>query len=169
MKVGTDAVLLGAWAGVAGASKILDVGTGCGLLALMMAQRTGLKTSITAIDIDPVAAARAKENFRSSPWSPRLSSHCIALDDYVNQTQKHFDLMVSNPPWFKDALRSQSEERNLARHACSMTLPALFQAGERLLCHGGNLCIIIPFQDFRKACDFGLLKGFSLSRAHPER
>ena len=101
MKVGTDGVLLGAWAPVQNAKYILDVGAGSGLISLQLAQRNPW-ASITSIEIDPAAAAQAKENIQSSPWSDRMEVICSDFRDY--HAENKFDLIVSNPPYFVDAL-----------------------------------------------------------------
>jgi len=116
MKVGTDGVLLGAWADMEQARSILDVGTGSGLIALMAAQRN-LTAAITAIDIDESAIIQARENFDRSPWVNRLTAEPISLEDFAGSTDAMFDVIVSNPPYFHQSLHSPDKKRTLARHS----------------------------------------------------
>lgn len=114
MKVSTDSLLLGSWvAAEPTASRILDVGTGCGILALMMAQRTSEQAQIQAIEIDSKAFQQAQDNIAASPWPEKVQ--CAQADCFVWQPQKPVDLIVCNPPYFTEQLASQHEQRRLAR------------------------------------------------------
>lgn len=141
MKVGTDGVLAGALAPIGSINSILDVGTGSGLIALMLAQRCP-KAQITAIEIDDNAAAQAEENFAASPWSERIQLIHGDFNDYVSDTK--FDLIVSNPPYFTDALRNPDPQRSVARHNETLNYYQLFYHARQLLKLGGNCCLIIP-------------------------
>jgi len=143
MKVGTDGVLLGAWCDVSGAQRVLDVGTGCGLIALMVAQRYQ-KSIITAIDIDQDAIIEAKENFLNSPWSNRVDALVADFNDY--SAQYPFDLIVSNPPFFTENVLAHDHSRNLARHTESLTLDQLISRSHSLLCNEGRLAFISPVE-----------------------
>src|SRR5574344_2567439 len=112
MKVGTDGVLLGAWAKVDAANRILDIGTGTGLVALMLAQRS--TAMITAVEIDEEAAIQAEENFCQSPWANRFEVVNSDITSY--ETDALFDVIVSNPPYFVDSLQCPDGQRSLARH-----------------------------------------------------
>ncbi|MEI6574553.1 MAG: methyltransferase [Bacteroidota bacterium] len=114
MKIGTDAVLLGAWTECKYASQILDVGSGCGILSLMLAQRSQAK--VFAIEIDPGAAGQCHENFQNSPWPDRLELQKISVQEFCQQNELQFDLIVCNPPFFQNSLLSPDQGRNLARH-----------------------------------------------------
>ena len=114
MKVGTDGVLLGAWASVQNAHKILDVGTGTGLVALMLAQRSLPDADIIALEIDEAAAGQARENVTRSPWKERVEVVQTDFRDY--QSSDKFDVIVSNPPYFVDSLECPDQQRNAARH-----------------------------------------------------
>ena len=141
MKVGTDGVLLGAWAPVSGCQRILDVGTGTGLVALQLAQRTG-KAEITGVEIDDAAASQARENVLQSPWSDRIS---ICHTDFLHYAPSHrYDLIVSNPPYFIDALHCPDRQRNTARHAGGLNYESLFRQALTLLEPDGSLALIIP-------------------------
>lgn len=122
MKVGTDGVLLGAWAEVRpGDRRMLDVGTGTGLIALMLAQRSAAR--ITAVDVDAECATQAAENFAASPWADRLDAVAVAVRRY--DPVERFDLIVSNPPYYVDSLLSPDEGRNTARHAAGLPFGSL--------------------------------------------
>ena len=119
MKVGTDGVLLGAWCDVAGARRVLDVGTGCGLIALMVAQRNK-GAAVTAIDIDDEAVGEARINIARSPWSDRVEALCVDFNDFA--AQEPYDLIVSNPPFFTEdvmAAHDGAADRQFKTVACS--------------------------------------------------
>lgn len=160
MKVGTDGVLLGAWAEVRpGDRRMLDVGTGTGLIALMLAQRSA--AWITAVDIDVECATQAAENFAASPWADRLDAVSVAVQRY--DPVEKFDLIVSNPPYYVDSLLSPDEGRNTARHAAGLPFGELAAAVVRLLSPGGRFALVLPpveMQRFRSA---------ALGRLYPVR
>ena len=143
MKVGTDGVLLGAWCDVAGAKRVLDVGTGCGLIALMVAQRNA-DAAIMAIDIDPDAVEEAKVNIANSPWSDRVEALVADLNDYA--AQEPFDLIVSNPPFFTESVMAPSRTRNIARHSVTLTMEQLIGKSKSMLADDGTLAIISPVE-----------------------
>lgn len=143
MKVGTDGVLLGAWCDVAGAQRVLDVGTGCGLIALMVAQRNHV-ASVTAIDIDQNAISEAKTNIDNSPWSSRVNAFCADFNDYV--APEPFDLIVSNPPFFTENVMAPERSRNIARHAMTLTMEQLINKSKHLLADDGKLTFISPVE-----------------------
>ena len=145
MKVGTDGVLLGAWAQPLGeaATSALDVGTGTGLIALMLAQRFP-DLLIDAIDIDSNAAEQAAENFSACPWSSRLAARQADFLEFAAACDKKYDLIVSNPPFFADSLKCPDEARSAARHDNGLPLAGLILKSADLLAENGNLCIIAP-------------------------
>lgn len=140
MKVGTDGVLLGAWCDVANAHRVLDVGTGCGLISLMVAQRNA-SALIHGIDIDDGAIAEAQYNFAQSPWTSRLSAE---IADFNQFDSGAYDLIVSNPPFFNNGVLPPSSSRNLARHTTSLTIGALIGRSSSLLSPEGVIAIITP-------------------------
>jgi tRNA1Val (adenine37-N6)-methyltransferase len=142
MKVGTDGVLLGAWAPVSSCLKILDVGTGTGLVALMIAQRSG--AVIDAIEIDPGAAEQAASNVLESPWSDRIRIICSSFQDFFKDIPDRYDLIVCNPPFFSDSLKAGTQQRILARHSDSLELKELIGGANKLLGPSGHLCVILP-------------------------
>jgi len=141
MKVNTDGVLLGAWADVDGAETILDIGTGTGVIALMMAQRN-TAAIIDAIDIDADAFAQAGENFPDSLWNERLYAHHISLQDYF--PAKKYDLIISNPPYFVDDFKTEDHQKNIAKHSLSLSYQELVSGINRLLSDAGSATLVLP-------------------------
>lgn len=142
MKVGTDGTLLGAWAEAPlGATRILDIGTGTGLVALMMAQRFP-EAQVLGIDIDPDATMQAKQNAENSPFAERVRIECIDATKMIDN--EGFDAIVCNPPYFVDSLTCPQDQRTLARHAVSLTYESLMQTAKTLLKNDGKLSIVIP-------------------------
>ncbi len=143
MKVGTDGVLLGAWANVQNAQTVLDIGTGCGLIALMVAQRNS-RAQITAIDINAQAACEAQENVDKSIFANRIKVEHQSLQDFSANCQQPFDAIITNPPFFTNGLLSPSAARAHARHSLSMPDEQIFAAAKRLLTPNGKLSLIYP-------------------------
>ena len=142
MKVGTDGVLLGAWA--SGGNSILDVGTGTGLIALMMSQRFP-QAQVTAIDIDDQAVAEALQNVESSPFSQRITVCCSSLQQFaVMHNHSSFDSIVCNPPFFEETLHCPDAARNVARHTEALPFSDLTDCCAALLSERGTLNLIIP-------------------------
>ncbi|MFH0760437.1 MAG: methyltransferase [Bacteroidota bacterium] len=141
MKVGTDGVLLGAWAETTNPQHILDIGTGTGLIALMMAQRY-VQASIDAIEIDPDSAREAAENVSASPWSNRIK--IIQADFLLWESTGTYDLILCNPPYFKNSLLPPRDKRSAARHEHSLPLTDLVSRSSQLLTAEGSLAIVIP-------------------------
>lgn len=147
MKVGTDGVLLGAWPPVDGAASLLDIGTGTGLVALMLAQRRSAFPSIfhiDAIDIDEPATRQAELNITASPYGEQISVHHASLQTFTAATDRRYDLIVSNPPYFDRSLKCPDPQRSLARHSDTLPLPALLECSRTLLAPGGRLALILP-------------------------
>ena len=138
MKVGTDGVLLGAWA--RGGRRILDVGTGSGLVALMMAQRFE-DACVTAIDIEPGACLQARENVEASPFADRIRVVETALQDF---REGEYDAIVCNPPFYAGTLKSKTAARTMARSAETLPFADLFRHAARLLAEGGVLSVVVP-------------------------
>ncbi|MEZ5173520.1 MAG: methyltransferase [Bacteroidia bacterium] len=148
MKLSTDSVLLGAWTKTENAEAAIDIGTGCGVLALMLAQK-GIK-KISAVESDMHAAMQASGNFNSSPWPQKFECICVDVHAIAKDLRQHFDLIISNPPYFQGQVPSPSEERNKARHANGE--PAQFRATwfESAYILGNDkseLNLIFPFTD----------------------
>jgi len=146
MKVGTDAMLLGAWVSVHKEVKsILDVGTGSGVLALMMAQKS--TATITAIDIDESSVIEAHENFAASPWHDRLSAKVIAFQELIKNTSNKFDFIISNPPFYQNSLLPANQRKKIAKHTIYLSLQEFFQCANCILEKHGFLALIIPFSE----------------------
>ena len=157
MKVGTDGVLLGAWAH--GGSCILDIGTGTGVIALMMAQRFP-DAQVTAIDIDDGAVRQAAANVAQSPFDLRIKVTQASLQKHEGQ----YEAIVCNPPFFIDSMQAPDRQRNMARHATTLTYAELMQHAWRLLSDEGELSVVVPF-DYRKRMeDEATFVGFFPSR-----
>lgn len=144
MKVGTDGVLLGAWAGTENRMTILDVGTGTGLIALMMAQRSPA-ASLWAVDNEASALAQAKQNIDNSPFSDRITLVDSSFQLFARQTAIRFDLIVSNPPYFADSLLPPEEQRAQARHSVTLSLDELLFSSRSCLAESGILSLILPY------------------------
>lgn len=144
MKVGTDGVLLGAWAGIEHAGTVLDVGTGSGLIALMTAQRNA-SAKITAIDTDRNAVEQAEENVCRSPFSDRITVRNGSFQEFAKDAAGTFEAIVSNPPYFTDSLLPPDKHRSNARHSVSLTLEELLAGCRICLTFNGKLSLILPF------------------------
>ncbi|HEV7230398.1 MAG TPA: methyltransferase [Bacteroidia bacterium] len=162
MKVGTDAVLLGAWVRPNGAKRILDIGTGTGIIALMIAQRSaGL---IDGIDIDDLACLQAQENVALSPWKERVRILHHSLQEYSEETSTRYDLVVSNPPYFLDSSKANGLERTTARHADLLPYRELIDSVIRLLDKKGKFCVILPVKEAAILRELANEKGLQLSK-----
>ncbi|RLS79903.1 MAG: methyltransferase domain-containing protein [Planctomycetota bacterium] len=148
MKIGTDGILLGAWAPAEQPELILDIGTGTGLIALMMAQRFP-NAIVDAVEVEPNAAEQAARNFSSSPWPDRLNLHHQTIQSFASSglRNKAYSLIVSNPPWFADSLKSNEIRRNLARHTDSLSHDELLNSVRLLLHSSGRFAVVLPFGD----------------------
>ena len=152
MKVGIDGVLLGAWADVNSVGKVLDIGTGSGLIALMLAQRSN--AHITAIDIEPNAVLQTKENIENSPWKDRIRAKVISIQEFAASTDEKFDLIVSNPPYFVNSLKNSSANKTTARHTDSLTHEELMIGAKKILADNGRICLILPVNEGEKCMQF---------------
>lgn len=147
MKVGTDGVLLGAWTPlINNPLNILDIGAGTGLIALMLAQRSNAE-QIDAIEIDEHAYEECVDNFENSPWSDRLYCYHAGLDEFVDEVEELFDVIVSNPPFYTDEYKSDNEKRDLARFEDALPFEELVEAADFFLSDNGIFSVIIPFKE----------------------
>jgi tRNA1Val (adenine37-N6)-methyltransferase len=163
MKVGTDGVLLGAWAHRG--SRILDVGTGTGLIALMMAQRSP-QAQVVAVDIDEDAVSQAQENVAAARCEDRITVVHSSIQELGKREgyQGTFDVIVSNPPFFIDSLNAPDQQRNMARHADTLTYGELMEAAWKLLSDEGELSVVVPFDYRQRMEDEATFRGFFPSR-----
>lgn len=145
MKVNTDGVLLAALADFRSPVKILDVGTGTGLIALMLAQKY-TSAIVHAVEIDQHAADTAKENFSNSPFSNRIALFHSSIKDHFTNNTEQYDLIISNPPFFINSLSSQKPEKSIARHTDLSFFEVLLTESVRHLNHSGHLCFILPLE-----------------------
>ena len=145
MKVGTDAVLLGSWANVDEAKSVLDIGTGTGIIALMIAQKSA--ATIDAIDIDKNSYQQAIENVSESKWKDRITIKNISLQDYLKQCTRQYDLIISNPPYFDDSFKPPEESRSQARHTENLSFDDLVTGVRTLLLPEGKFYVILPLTE----------------------
>ena len=157
MKVGTDGVLLGAWA--RGGQRVLDIGTGTGVIALMMAQRYP-EAQVTAIDIDEGAVRQTLLNVETSPFTTQV----VVRHEPIQEHQGEYDAIVSNPPFFIDSLAAPDLQRNMARHTETLSYGQLMQAAYRLLTDDGEFSVVVPFDYRRRMEDEAIFVGFFPSR-----
>ncbi len=147
MKVGTDGVLLGAWASLDfKPNSILDIGAGTGLIALMMAQRSDAET-IDAIELNDAAYEQTVENFENSEWGDRLFCYHSSLQEFVDEIEDKYDFMISNPPFYTSTYKELAKDRAMARHSESLTYNELLKSASKLLSKNGNCAFIIPFAE----------------------
>jgi len=176
MKVGTDGVLLGAWAECEGARRIIDIGTGTGVIALQMAQRNPT-AQVQAVEIDETAARRARANFDNSPWAERMQVEQTAVQEF--SPAEKFDLIISNPPYFVDSLLPPDAKRSTARHTHDLTFEELDRSVVRLLAENGKFVLILPVTEFEKylsltqlhlvrRCDIYPIEGGAVKRVMGE-
>ena len=159
MKIGTDGVLLGAWTPIGNNPiSILDIGTGTGIIALMLAQRSNAE-QIDALEIDEDAYEQAVDNFENSPWSDRLFCYHAGLDEFVEEPEddpseseltQQYDLIVSNPPFYSEDYKTNNELRDMARFQDAMPFEELIEAADLLLSDKGIFSVIIPFKEEKK-------------------
>ena len=143
MKVGTDAVLLGAWAEAENVSRILDIGCGSGIIALMLAQRT--EAQIVGVDIDAPSVEEAKTNAEKTAWKNRMRFYCTDIQRFCEEkNRKSFDLIVSNPPFFVNSLKSPVESKNRSRHTDTLTFSDLVKSVSHCLSENGSFAVILP-------------------------
>lgn len=147
MKIGTDGVLLGAWCPIdQDPLSILDIGTGTGIIALMLAQRSRAQ-QIDALEIDEAAYEQSTDNFENSPWSDRLYCFHAGLDEFIEEPEEQYDLIVSNPPFYSEDYKSESLQRDLARFQDALPFEQLIEAADLLLSENGLFALIIPFKE----------------------
>jgi len=147
MKIGTDGVLLGSWSPIPEeVFSVLDIGTGTGIIALMIAQRTNTG-QIDALEIDEEAYEQATENFENSPWSDRLFCFHAGLDELIDDPEDEYDLIISNPPFYTENYKTDNTQRDLARFEDAMPFEMLIEATDLLLSENGIFSVIIPFKE----------------------
>ncbi|KIM09712.1 MAG: tRNA (adenine-N6)-methyltransferase [Sulfurovum sp. FS06-10] len=153
MKIGTDGVLLGAWCPVDhNPFSVLDIGAGTGILSLMLAQRSNAE-QIDALEIDEDAYEQCVENFEASPWGDKLFCFHAGLDEFIDEPEDEYDLIISNPPFYTDDYKSDNTSRDLARFEDALPFEELIEAAALLLSENGIFAVIIPFKEEEKFID----------------
>ena len=152
MKIGTDGVLLGAWTPlINNPFNVLDIGAGTGILSLMLAQRSNAAPNnvgiIDAIEIDEDAYEQCVENFEASPWGDKLFCFHAGLDEFVDEPEDEYDLIISNPPFYTDDYKSDNTSRDLARFEDALPFEELIEAAALLLSDNGIFSVIIPYKE----------------------
>lgn len=142
MKVCTDSCVFGAYAEVRSAKRILDIGTGTGLLALMVAQRS--EAMVDAVEINPEAQVQAEQNFAQSPWGERLKLHPMPLQEFAHTCQTRYDVILSNPPFFLDSLKSGNAAKNSAKHTGDLLFEDILAFAQKHLNPTGKLYLLLP-------------------------
>lgn len=171
MKVGTDGVLLGAWVACVEAKSVLDIGTGTGLIALMLAQRSSAQ--IDAVEYDTDAAQQAHENVAASPFKDRISVYAVPFQEFEPEGNKRYDLIVTNPPFFNNSLKPPKESRSIARHGDTLNFTEILAGSKQLLTPAGKLSVILPLKEAEDFMDIAEEMGFFLVEQchvlpHPE-
>lgn len=146
MKVGTDGILLGAWADISQAKRILDLGTGTGLIALMLAQRSAEDCQISAVELDQVAFLQAQENIQQSKWANKIHLYSQNIADFCTNTMDKFDLIVANPPYFPQGIDCSSKQRNLARYTENLTHLDWLDLASQCVSAQGKISFVLPFE-----------------------
>jgi tRNA1Val (adenine37-N6)-methyltransferase len=157
LKVGTDAILLGAWACTENAEKILEIGCGCGIITLMLAQRSN--ATIDAVEIDFNSTEEAKRNAEISEWKNRINIQNISFQDFIKDKKEVYDLIVSNPPYFSNSLKSNDLNKNLAKHNDSLSYKELASGISKLLKANGKATIILSKSESKTFKNIALENG----------
>jgi tRNA1Val (adenine37-N6)-methyltransferase len=163
MKVGMDGVLLGTWADVSGADRILDIGTGTGLITLMLAQKNA-SAQIDAIEIEQEACEEAIFNVQQSNWGTRINVYCQSFQEFGAETENQYDLIVSNPPFFSNGVKAPVENRAQARHADALPLDFLISGAANLLQENGRIALVLPAEQLQEVENLTKKSGLFLSR-----
>jgi len=173
MKIGTDGVLLGAWSDISNSPEsILDIGTGTGLIGLMLAQRC-YSEPIDAIEIDGDAFEQCVENFEASPWADRLFCYHASLDEFLDEVDDKYDLIISNPPFYSEEVSSGDSARDQARQNRSLPFNLLLKGVSELLSENGIFTLVIPYKEEKNVLKEALKHGLYPSRllrvkGHPD-
>ncbi len=166
MKVGTDGVLLGAWADIESAQNILDIGTGTGVIAVMLAQRSqnteGVK--IHGVEIDAVAAEQAQANFKAAPFAERLAAFPLSIQDFAKKSSLKYDLIVSNPPFFTGGTLNSSGDKTNVRHTVKLPHGDLLNATRELLAPNGKFCVILPLIEGLRFVEIAATYGLHITQ-----
>ncbi|MEW7290089.1 tRNA1(Val) (adenine(37)-N6)-methyltransferase [Aquimarina sp. 2304DJ70-9] len=150
MKIGTDGVLLGAWVPIdENVNSILDIGTGTGVIALMVAQRSNAEI-IDALEIDTEAYEEAVDNFETSPWGDRLFCYHASFQEFFEEIDDQYDVLISNPPFYSEDYKSKDAQRDMARFEDALPFEHLLVGASKLLSDTGQLAIVIPYKEEKR-------------------
>ena len=167
MKIGTDAVLLGAWCSVENfIDSILDVGSGTGVISLMLAQRSDAMT-IDAVELDENAYEQTVENFEQSDWGDRLYCYNASFQEFATEMEEEeetYDLIVTNPPFYTDDFETDNKARNKARFTSSLSFEELIKSSKTILSENGIFCVVIPYKEEQKFVSLALESSLYLNR-----
>lgn len=156
MKIGTDSVLLGAWTSIKKRPfSVLDIGAGTGILSLMLSQRSDAEL-IDAIEIDDNAYEQCVENFEQSPWGDRLFCYHASLEEFVEEIEDKYDLIICNPPFYPEDYKTENKSRDLARFQDAMPFAHLLKSITRLLSENGIFSVVIPFKEENRFVELAL-------------
>ena len=162
MKVGTDAVILGVWTDVEAVSEALDIGSGSGILSLLLAAQS--QCHIDAVELDLDSYQEAKANFEASPFAERLRAHHIDFNTFSLKTDKHYDLVISNPLFFIDNRKSEKQHKRLARHTDTLSYEQLIDGALRLLKPSGRMSVVLPYREGQLFISLAAQNGLFLQR-----
>lgn len=162
MKVGTDAVLLGAWTETKDANNILEIGTGSGIISLMLAQRS--TAQIQAIDIDKNSVDQANNNFQKSKWANQIIAKHCSLNDFCKSASLKYNLIVSNPPFFINSLKSPNKNKTRSKHTDELSYEELVHGIANLLSPKGKACLILPYTESKRFKDIALIENIYLNK-----
>jgi tRNA1Val (adenine37-N6)-methyltransferase len=162
MKVGTDGVLLGSWTTTENVARILDVGSGTGLIAIMMAQKS--TAVIDGVEIEKNACLQSRKNVATSPWPKRINVYHDSIQQFSKQTSLKYNLIVSNPPYFQNSLKPPAKPRSMAKHNIGLDYDTLLSCTSGLLLPDGRLSVIIPATDRKQFSDLADFHRFQPSR-----
>jgi tRNA1Val (adenine37-N6)-methyltransferase len=168
MKVGTDAVLLGTWVDPRQAQTLLDIGTGSGVIALILAQRTAQRHArIDAVEFEAADAAQARHNAERSPWSQNIQIHHTPIQDFMPGIT--YDLIVTNPPYFSNSQMPPNQRRGQTRHTTTLDHQTLIRQAGRLLSANGTFNVVLPFTEGTAFVALASQAGFNLTRQYAFR
>lgn len=162
MKVGTDSVLLGVWVRLQGVRHALDIGTGSGILSLLLAARSQCR--IDAVELDQPSYEEAKVNFEASPFSGQLHVHHADFNTFARQANRQYDLIISNPPFFINDRKPDNQHKRMARHAETLTYEQLIEGSMDLLNPSGRLSVVLPYREGLRFMSIASEKGLSVQR-----
>ncbi len=163
MKVGTDSIMLGSWVEVEVAKQVLDIGSGTGVVSLIVAQRAPV-AQVTGVEIDIEAVLQSRENVESSPWKDRINIQEMSIQDYAKKNALQFDLIISNPPFFSGGTFSNNEQKVSVRHTVKLPHSDLLKSTRTLLHPQGKFCVVLPYIEGLRFIEIALSGGFYCTR-----